>query len=234
MRIQWHSIDVVMFDMDGTLLDLAFDNLFWQHTVPQAWAQANKHSLEAAKQILYPTFRAQEGSLNWYSLPYWSDTLQLDLTQLKKQIQAHISLRPHALHILQQLKAAGKQLWLVTNAHPIVLDIKMQQTGIDHFFEHLISSHDLGFAKEQPGFWQQLEQRFDFHKQRSLFIDDSEPVLHAASHYGIAHLYSIVQPDSKQPKRLPQQLKFPALDQLTELTHGLEHPHATPVVIQNA
>lgn len=228
MHIHWHNIDIVMFDMDGTLLDLAFDNLFWQHTVPQAWAQANQHSLEAAKQILYPTFKAQEGSLNWYSLPYWSDTLQLDLTQLKKQIQAHISLRPHALHILQQLKAAGKQLWLVTNAHPIVLEIKMQETGIQHFFEHLISSHDLGFAKEQAGFWQQLEQGFNFHKQRSLFIDDSEPVLHAAHHYGIAHLYSIIQPDSGQAKRLPQQLKFPALDQLTELTHGLQQPLTDP------
>lgn len=233
MSIQWHNIDIVMFDMDGTLLDLAFDNLFWQQTVPHAWATANQHSLEAAKQILYPKFKAQEGSLNWYSLPYWSDTLQLDLTQLKKQIQAHISLRPHALHILHHLKAAGKRLWLVTNAHPIVLDLKMQHTGIDHFFEHLISSHDLGFAKEQAGFWQQLEQRFDFHKERSLFIDDSEPVLHAANNYGIAHLYSIVQPDSKQPKRLPQQLKFPALDQLIELTHGLQHNQAIHAATQH-
>ncbi len=228
MSINWNNIDLVMFDMDGTLLDLAFDNLFWQQTVPHAWAAANNHSLEAAKQILLPKFKAQEGSLNWYSLPYWSDALQLDLTQLKKQIQAHISLKPHALHILEELKATGKILWLVTNAHPIVLDIKMQQTGISHFFEHLISSHHLGFAKEQAGFWQQLEQRYPFHKTRSLFVDDSEPVLHAAQQYGMAHLYSIIQPDSQQTKRHPQQLKFPAVDQLTELTHGLAPAISVP------
>lgn len=219
LNINWHHIDLVMFDMDGTLLDLAFDNFFWQHAVPLAWAEANQHSHDAAKQILYPQFKAQEGHLNWYSLPYWSDALKLDLTALKAQHQDNIRLRPQAIQLLQKLQQAGKTLWLVTNAHPEALDIKMQQTGIADHFSHLISSHDLGHAKEHPMFWEKLEQQYDFDKQRSVFIDDSESVLHAAKSYGIHHVISIVQPDSSLPAR--QALKFPALDQLMDLTHGL-------------
>ena len=219
MNINWQSIDLVMFDMDGTLLDLAFDNLFWQHAVPQAWASQNDHPLEQALQILKPIFKAQEGTLNWYSLPYWSEQLKLDLTMLKTHYQDQIGLRPHALHVLEQLKQADKKIWLVTNAHPIVLEIKMQKTGIAGYFDELITSHDLGFAKEQTSFWHQLEQQYYFEKTRSLFIDDSEPVLHAAQHYGIGHILGISQPDSQLPKR--QQLKFPAIDQLNDLSKNL-------------
>lgn len=219
LTINWQHIDLVMFDMDGTLLDLAFDNFFWQHAVPQAWAVANGHSHDAAKQILYPQFKAQEGHLNWYSLPYWSDALQLDLNGLKQQHQDRISLRPQAQQLLEQLQQAGKTLWLVTNAHPQALHIKMQQTGIANYFEQLISSHDLGHAKEQAPFWQLLEQAYRFDKSRSIFIDDSESVLHAADAYGIQHVVSIIQPDSSLPAR--QALKFPALHQLMDLTHSL-------------
>ena len=223
MNINWQSIDLVMFDMDGTLLDLAFDNLFWQQAVPQAWAKQHQQPLDQAIERLKPQFKAQEGTLNWYSLPYWSDTLNIDLTMLKMQYQDHIGLRPHALHVLEHLKKANKQIWLVTNAHPIVLDIKMKKTGIASYFDELITSHDLGFAKEQASFWHQLEHQYSFEKSRSLFIDDSEPVLHAAQQYGIGHLLGISQPDSQLPKR--QQLKFPAIDQLNELSKGLTSIH---------
>jgi putative hydrolase of the HAD superfamily len=114
---------------------------------------------------------------------------------------------------------ANKKLWLVTNAHPIVLHIKMQKTGISHLFDQLISSHDLGFAKEQELFWHKLAAQYPFDKKRTIFIDDSESVLHAARHYGIEHVYGITQPDSKLPAR--QQLKFPAIDQLNELSKCL-------------
>ena len=36
--IDWDNIDTVLLDMDGTLLDLAFDNWFWQRHVPEQYA----------------------------------------------------------------------------------------------------------------------------------------------------------------------------------------------------
>lgn len=32
--IAWKEIDTVLLDMDGTLLDLNFDNHFWKEFVP--------------------------------------------------------------------------------------------------------------------------------------------------------------------------------------------------------
>lgn len=33
INIAWQEVDTVLLDMDGTLLDLAFDNYFWQKLV---------------------------------------------------------------------------------------------------------------------------------------------------------------------------------------------------------
>lgn len=42
--IDWSAIDTVLLDMDGTLLDLHFDNHFWQHHLPLRFAE--RHGLD--------------------------------------------------------------------------------------------------------------------------------------------------------------------------------------------
>ena len=36
----WMRVETVLLDLDGTLLDLAFDNYFWRERVPAAYAAA--------------------------------------------------------------------------------------------------------------------------------------------------------------------------------------------------
>ena len=54
-----------------------------------------------------------------------------------------------------------------------------------------------------------------FDRTRALFIDDSESVLRAARNYGIGHLLTIAQPDSRQPPR--DGLEFVAIGHFREL-----------------
>ena len=37
--INWHDIDTVLLDLDGTLLDLHFDNYFWCQHLPLCYAR---------------------------------------------------------------------------------------------------------------------------------------------------------------------------------------------------
>jgi len=57
--IDWRAIDTVLLDMDGTLLDLHFDNHFWQEHVPVRYAE--KHGLPPARahRLLMDTYRAK-------------------------------------------------------------------------------------------------------------------------------------------------------------------------------
>ena len=44
INIAWQDVDTVLLDMDGTLLDLAFDNYFWQKLVPETWGAKNSYA----------------------------------------------------------------------------------------------------------------------------------------------------------------------------------------------
>ena len=183
--------------MDGTLLDLHFDNYFWQIHVPEHYGQKHGLSFEESKALLYPRFTAQQGSLNWYCLDFWSQDLGLDIVQLKHNIQERIAIRADALEFLQALASSPKQVWLVTNAHPQALALKLNKTLISHYFDHIISSHQFAKPKEYLEFWHDLQSYAHFNPERTLFIDDSESVLMAAAKFGIKNILSIKQPDSQ-------------------------------------
>src|SRR5574344_700514 len=52
--LAWQEIETVLLDMDGTLIDLHFDNYFWQRLVPERWGASRGLSLESARQQLAP------------------------------------------------------------------------------------------------------------------------------------------------------------------------------------
>ena len=61
--IDWTKISTVLLDMDGTLLDLHFDNYFWQEYVPDRYAEKHGISLARAKEELSPRFEQTYGKL---------------------------------------------------------------------------------------------------------------------------------------------------------------------------
>lgn len=217
--IDWKKIDTVLLDMDGTLLDLNFDNHFWKEFVPLKFAEKQGFSIEAAKRQLEPRFKSMEGKLEWYCLDYWSDVLELDIAGLKAEVSGLISVLPHVTEFLVKAHQSPKKVYLVTNAHRGSLGLKMEKTCLHEFFDEIISSHDLGFPKEHAEFWRLLQQQVPFAKQSALLIDDSVAVLNSAKHFGIAHLISVSKPDTKRPKRLIA--GYPAIEDFRELMAGL-------------
>ena len=73
MKVNWSAIDTLMLDMDGTLLDLHFDNYFWQHWVPVKYAEKHRLSVAEAREKLIPRFRALEGTMQWYCVDFWQN-----------------------------------------------------------------------------------------------------------------------------------------------------------------
>lgn len=199
--LEWSKIKTVLLDMDGTLLDLNYDNHFWKEFVPLRYSELHCISVEQAKQELIPRFQAMEGKLEWYCLDYWSTNLNMDIAGLKQEIAGLIAVHPYVVEFLEAMRTMGKRLLLVTNAHRDSLNLKMEKTCLHVFFDDIICSHDYGLAKEQAGFWQIIESKHKFDKQSSLLVDDSLAVLRSAQEYGIEYIISINKPDSQAPKR---------------------------------
>lgn len=199
--IDWQQIETVLLDMDGTLLDLHFDNFFWLEHLPRRYAETHQLDFDRAYQELMAKFRQQEGSLNWYCLDYWSEELALDIPSLKREVQHKVALRPQVKPFLQRLRDAQIRTLIVTNAHPASIELKMDCTGIGIQVDAVICSHDFNKPKEDPAFWREFEQQQAINKNRSLLIDDSLAVLRSAKQFGIKYLLTISKPDSQQPHR---------------------------------
>ena len=195
--INWNLIDLVLLDMDGTLLDLHFDNHFWQEHVPKRFGEKNGLTLEMAKSQLSVKYRKAEGSLDWYCVDYWSRELDLDIAALKAEINHLICMHPNVIEFLDRLRSRHIKTILVTNAHQKSLALKMDKTRLAGHIDKITCAHDFGLAKETTGFWQIYQQSNPFNPARTLLIDDSLPVLKTAQEYGIAYLLGIQRPDSK-------------------------------------
>jgi HAD superfamily hydrolase (TIGR01509 family) len=217
--IEWDAIDTVLLDMDGTLLDLHFDNYFWMDHLPRLYAA--KHSISEAESSAYlqATFHSGEGTLQWYCLDHWSEQLEMDIPALKQEIQHMIRVRPFAIEFLTQLHASHRDVVMVTNAHRKTLELKMANIDITGWFDRVVVSHDLSAPKEDQAFWHKLQVLHPFNPTRTLLIDDTERVLDSAQDYGITHLLTLLQPDSQQQKRLST--RFPGIHHFDEIMPGV-------------
>ena len=217
--LPWHEIDTVLLDMDGTLLDLHYDNHFWMEHLPQRYAELHGVSRTMAEMELQPLFERNAGQLQWYCLDFWSTELKLPVRELKLETAHLIALRPDADTFLAAIQRAGKRVVMITNAHRDSLSLKLERIELAPYFERLISSHDYGFPKENRQFWDALQADLNFDPARSLFIDDTLPVLRSARDFGVAHLLAVSEPDSRKgPKDTGE---FEALGDYRTLIEGL-------------
>lgn len=196
---RWDHYDTVLLDMDGTLLDLRFDNYFWQELVPARFAALHGLPHEEAVAVLEPRFAAARGTLEWYCLDHWSRELGLDVAALKREAEDHIDFLPDVPDFLLAVRELRKRVVLVTNAHHGSLAVKLARTGLERYVDAIHCSHDLGLPKEDAAFWGRLREIEPFEPPRTLLVDDSLPVLRAAHAYGIGRVVAILKPDSSRP-----------------------------------
>ncbi len=219
--LPWSQIKTVLLDMDGTLLDLHFDNHFWMQLLPEKMAKKHGISLEESKEFMHQEYQKVMGTINWYCLDYWAQKLDMDIVEAKQEINHLISMRDDTIPFLDALHESGREVVLVTNAHPDSLSLKVEHTQLDSHIDTLISTHEFGVTKESQKLWQQLQKRLDFDPKSTLFVDDSINILHAAQQFGIKHLLAVKNPDSQMESR--EINEFPAIEDYRVLLNDIRN-----------
>jgi putative hydrolase of the HAD superfamily len=212
----WNEIETVLLDMDGTLLDLHYDNQFWLHHLPLKLAEKDGISFEQAQTFLMDEYQRVMGTLDWYCLDRWAEKLDMDIVEAKREIDHLISMRPDTIPFLNALRVTGRDVYLVTNAHPDSLSLKIEKTALDQHIKVLYSTHQFGVTKESQELWQQLQAEIGFDMNKTLFVDDSLAILEAAQQFGIKHLLAVANPDSQKPTR--EINEFPSVIDYRDIT----------------
>ncbi len=190
-----------MLDMDGTLLDLAYDNYMWLERIPAEYARRNSIGEDKAREMLMEKFRCMEGKLEWYCLDHWSAVLDLDVKEMHRREKGRISYLPGAKEFLRAVLRHEVRVLLITNSHSDTLQIKTEVTGITEFFDAVYTSHEVGHAKEDQPYWRAVHAAEGFDPDKTLFIDDNPSVLESARNFGISKLLNITRPDTRRPPR---------------------------------
>lgn len=201
----WTKVRLVLLDMDGTVLDLAFDNFIWYEAVPTRYAARRGISLAEARLELAPRFKAVAHTLPWYDTDYWSELTGVNVAALHDEYRDRIRVLDGSIAFLDAMRASGRPMWLTTNAHPDSWKPKLAQTGLAPYFEHIVSSYDLKAPKEDARFWIGLREQHPFDPAHALFCDDSLPVLNSARAYGIGQIVAMHHPDTSAPRKTFEQ-----------------------------
>ena len=214
-RPDWAHIDTVLLDLDGTLLDQAYDNHIWRDLVPQRFAAAHSMDLNSAYAEIARRFAERSGTLDWYCIDYWSRTLDVDIGALHREVRSHVAWLPGAQEFLARMRAMRKRLVLLTNSHPVALAVKHEQTGVLDHLDAAVTSHEFGAPKEDPQFWSAARRHFEFDPERSLFADDNSKMLEAARAAGIRWVYGVRHWDTRGSRR--EHTDHPAVDAVADL-----------------
>jgi HAD superfamily hydrolase (TIGR01509 family) len=214
-RPDWANIDTVCLDLDGTLLDQSYDNLIWGELLPRRFAVANSLGWAEAAAEIEHRYAEHRGTLQGYCIDYWSRELGVDIGALHRELRAKVAWLPRAREFLERVRAAGKRLVLLTNSHPVALEVKHEQTRVLDYLDAAATAHEFGYAKEDPRFWHAAQRKFGFAPQRSVFADDNARVLEAARAAGFRWVFGVRHWDSGRAHR--EHFDHPAVDGVADL-----------------
>jgi len=75
------NIEVVSFDVDGTLVPMEFNNLIWLEELPALIGEKKGMSFEDARAYTIAEYeKVGEGDLRWYEMNHWIEHFGLDTT----------------------------------------------------------------------------------------------------------------------------------------------------------
>jgi len=200
--MKWNSIETFFLDLDGTLLDLAYDNYFWHEHIPNIYAKKNNIDFKQAKNEFEEMYKEKRNTLNWYSLNYWSEKIDIDLEFEVLNTRNRIKVFPGVTNFLTNLKINNIRAIMLTNCPRNMLNIKITQTKLWGYFDEIISSEDYGFSKESTKFWEYLDKELTYRKNKTVFIDDNQDVLKFSYNNNIKNIFCINFPDSNKDKQI--------------------------------
>jgi len=168
------DIECLLIDMDGVILDNAYDNDFWQNQIPEVIADNKGIAFDDAKRLAIQIFNYKKNTKDWYDVDYWSNMLDIDIEAQKRSEKSfsRISLYDGVIDTLSVLKNKTKMI-LITNAHRKTLNIKLEKYNLTPYFDEMVCAHELHYVKEDIQLWYMLRSKYRLDYEKTLLVEDT-------------------------------------------------------------
>jgi len=168
------DIECLLIDMDGVILDNAYDNDFWQNQIPEVIADNKGIAFDDAKRLAIQIFNYKKNTKDWYDVDYWSNMLNIDIEAQKRSEKSfsRISLYDGVIDTLSILKNKTKMI-LITNAHRKTLNIKLEKYNLTPYFDEMVCAHELNYVKEDIQLWYMLRSKYRLDYEKTLLVEDT-------------------------------------------------------------
>ena len=168
------DIECLLIDMDGVILDNAYDNDFWQNQIPEVIADSKGIAFDDAKRLAIQIFNYKKNTKDWYDVDYWSNMLSIDIEAQKRSEKSFskISLYDGVIDTLSALKNKTKMI-LITNAHRKTLNIKLEKYNLTPYFDEMVCAHELNYVKEDIQLWYMLRSKYRLDYEKTLLVEDT-------------------------------------------------------------
>ena len=183
--VKLNSTTAILSDLDGVILDLAYDIKFWELWLPEQVANQTNKSVEETKAEIKAEIDIQRGTLNFYDLNYWDDLLNVDCMQIFKEKTERCSYLRGSYEALQRLSTLKNPKYILTNGDPRIQDYKAETQNFLEFFDSIFYSMHVGYPKESKEFWALARHNLNLDFEDTIFIDDDFKVVTAAAKAGI-------------------------------------------------
>jgi len=175
-------IRIISFDMDGTLIESEYTDWVWHHGIPTLYAEKAGLPFQEAKDLVMREYRkVGEASIEWYDIKYWFRLFQLegDWKAMMKRYVDRINIYPDVSRLLDQLRDKFR-LVLTSNAAREFIDVEMEATGLDRYFDRIFSAtSDFQEVKKTPYFYQRICE---------ILRVQPEEMVHVGDHYEFDYL----------------------------------------------
>jgi HAD superfamily hydrolase (TIGR01493 family) len=163
------------FDLDGTLVELAFTELVWHRGIPALYAlktgldpaQARAHVLEEYRKV-------GDGALEWYDLAYWFRFFDLPGTgeDLLQQYASQVRVYPEVHEVLGMLREHFT-LIILSNAAQAFIEVEMREGALASYFAHVFSAtSDFRLVKKSPAFYRLICERLQIDPRHLTHVGD--------------------------------------------------------------
>lgn len=211
------TINAVIFDLDGTLLDTEkYFRINWPKTFEHfGYTMTDQQYLSIrslGRPFIYETLKAYSGDpdFNYEEVRSYRSKLMEESLQ-----QNGIELKKGAVHLLSHLKKKGI-ICAIATASPVDRSERyLKQTGILSYFDKIISARNMKEGKPSPDVYQFAVNELGLEPHECLAVEDSPNGVLSASRAGLKVVFV---PDLTPADEETEKLIYAQFQNLAELT----------------